>query len=403
MTTIAEEFVAATERTNGDVGPVLRRLADLAKRQGQSSDMAALTSQMGGLIGKDPEIDDATLMAALWTMDGGPELIQRILALPMPRKLPTARLAGSIKDPRPKALLSAADTGEGAVLSVGECCLLAGAGGAGKSSLAGEIALAVADDEKEELQNENELLTVHQRGAVLWLTFEEAPAELAHRLQTLAKNTERERAPNQVHVLDCRDGWPLFGPAERLGSAGLYNQRPEKLEAWGAMQTTADDIGDDLALLVIDPVGAAFAGDHSSLAAVREFIGAMSTFVRDREAGSLMLAHSTKSARAKGNPLDPGQVSGTAAWVDGVRGCLVLDYAPEEDDPGDEGLRRLSVFKANLGPSRIYTDAKPRRAEDSEWILGFEAHGRWEKIRNDLGRRERSLSSNETANEGPVW
>ena len=116
-----------------------------------------------------------------------------------------------------------------------------------------------------------------------------------------------------------------------------------------------------------------------------------------------MLAHSTKSARAKGNPLDPGHVAGSAAWVDAVRGCLVLDYTPEEDDPEDKGLRRLSVFKANLGPARIYVDANPRRAENSGWILGLEACGGWTKFRSGLRERGRSLPAGETEEEGPAW
>ena len=193
MTTIAEEFLAATEHTNGDVGRVLRRAAELAKKVGQSRDLEALAGEVGGLIGEDPEIDDETLATALWTAGGGQELIERFLASPMPRTLPRARLAGSIDEPRPEALLSAAGTGPGAVLAVGESCLLAGAGGAGKSSLAGEIALAVADDGQGSGSAGN-LLEVHKRGAVLWLTFEEAPAELAHRLRALTVCAERDGA-----------------------------------------------------------------------------------------------------------------------------------------------------------------------------------------------------------------
>ena len=292
------------------------------------------------------------------------------LALPVPVSASEAAML-----PRPKRLLSAASR-DGAVLSVGEICLLAGAGGVGKSALAGEVTLAVADPgspNDRSRRSAGGLLDIHGgSGPVLWLAYEEAPGEIGARLAALAEATGRETAATDaVHILDMR-GWPLYGPGDRHGASGLYSARPEPLDGWRAVTDAAA-----LAprLIVIDPMLSAYVGEGNAVAPVREFLGALAGLAREREAGVLALAHSTKAARAskthKPDPFDPGQIAGSAAWHDGVRGALVLDY---DEDPQAGPQRRLAITKANMGPSRILCPAIPRRkGGGSDWIIGFHA------------------------------
>ncbi|MCY4554899.1 MAG: AAA family ATPase [Chloroflexi bacterium] len=292
------------------------------------------------------------------------------LTLPQPMTaVDAARL------PRPPRLLSVSGV-DGAVLSVGEICLLAGAGGVGKSALAGEIALAVADPgspNEHRQRSAGGLLDIHGgSGPVLWLAYEEAPGEIGARLAALATATTRPKAPAAVHILDMR-GWPLYGPGERHGASGLYSARPEPLAGWQAMTDATAAIKPRL--IIVDPMLAAYVGEGNAVAPVREFLAALAGLARERNAGVLALAHSTKAARgSKKNapdPFDPGQIAGSAAWHDGVRGALVLDY---EDDPQAGPQRRLAVTKANMGPARILRPAIPRRkGAGSEWIIGFQA------------------------------
>ncbi len=283
-----------------------------------------------------------------------------------PRELPKPITATeAAKLPPPTRLLSASGRA-GAVLTLGEVCLLAGAGNVGKSPLAGEIALAVADPDAPAQRLAGGLFDVHESGPVLWLTWEEQPGWIGQRLRDLAGATKPKRhgAPDRVHILDMRDSWPLFGPGDRHGAAGLYSARPERLDGWQAMEAA----GGEPRLIVIDPVLAAYVGESNNPAPVREFLSALAAYAREREAGVLALAHSTKAARsADSDPFDPGQIAGSAAWYDGVRGALVLDY---EDDPEAGPQRRLAVAKANMGPARILRAAIPRRKENNQ-IIGF--------------------------------
>ena len=289
-----------------------------------------------------------------------------------PRELPASRSVSEIDDPRPPPILSA--TGKyctGAILSEGEICLLAGEGGVGKSALAGEIALAVAGSARDA----GGLVAVHGGGPVLWLTYEETPGELAARLKTRARAVGA--SARNVHVLDMRGGWPLFGPGAGGGSGGFYHARPEQLIGWEPLQAEVGAL--EPRLIVIDPVLAAYVGEPNSAPPVREFLGALASLAREHSAGVLVLAHSTKAARSqrggiKPDPFEPGQVAGSAAWTDGVRGALSFAYGSD-----DNGNRLLSIVKANMGPARIQCDAKPMRAEESGWIIGFEAVGAWRK------------------------
>ena len=82
----------------------------------------------------------------------------------------------------------------------------------------------------------------------------------------------------------------------------------------------------------------------------------------------LICAHSTKSARdGKQYPFDPGQVSGSAAWVDACRGALALTLHPDKAE-----TRRLAIVKANYGPSRLAIDLFPRKMNADGAIVGFE-------------------------------
>ena len=265
--------------------------------------------------------------------------------------------------------------------------MLAGEGGVGKSALAGEIALAVAGNARA-----GGLLAVHGGGPVLWVTYEETPGELAARLKTRARAVGVNA--RNVHVLDMRGGWPLFGPGADGRSSAFYHARPEQLIGWEPMEAAVGGL--EPRLIVIDPVLAAYVGEPNSAPPVREFLGALASLAREHSAGVLVLAHSTKAARSqrggtKPDPFEPGQVAGSAAWTDGVRGALSFAYGSDDD-----GNRLLSIVKANMGPARIQCDAKPMRAEESGWIIGFEAAGAWRKPRGAAAQPPETGSSGAT-------
>ena len=101
-------------------------------------------------------------------------------------------------------------------------------------------------------------------------------------------------------------------------------------------------------LLVIDPASAALAdADVSQTGPVRQFLRALTRKAEQAGCGVLIVAHSTKSARAAvqaGEDPGAGAVAGSAAWYDGARGVLTLE--PHKDA---RNLRVLSCVKANYG------------------------------------------------------
>lgn len=282
----------------------------------------------------------------------------------------------------PIRLLSAGGE-DGGVAFLGEVCVLSGPGNVGKSTLMGEVALAVADPDAPALRHAGTghtggLLDVHKSGSVLWLTFEENPGWMAKRLKALAKpdRTDREKALKRIRIVPMR-GCRLFGPGDRRGAAGLYTARPEKLEGWAEMTRRVEELAskggpEKPAMVIIDPLLSAYVGEPNAAPPVKEFLDELALWADRYELGVIALAHSTKAAR-KGDvdPFDPEQVAGTGQWVDGCRGAMTLTYDPE----GEAGERMLAIVKANMGPAGIIRTAAPRRLD--KWILGFTARDGW--------------------------
>lgn len=301
--------------------------------------------------------------AAPWGVDDEGEAL--------PRAVPLNAIEGDM----PRPLLSARDQG-GAVLSVGAVCLLAGAGGSAKSALVLHIALGVAmAGAADEAPLDGDVFD-GAGGPVLLATYEDAPEVVAWRGRKLAgivdggKRGPATEAMPGVHVLSMR-GLPLFGPD--LKSGGSYNVRPSKLAGWRALWSEAQRIRPRL--VVIDPALAAYVGNSNDAAPVREFLDALTGEAKDLGCGVLIVAHSTKAARTgnkKGNtdPFDPGQIGGSAHWVDGVRGAMTLTW-------GKDGKRRLSIAKANYGPAYIGIDLEPIK-HDYRAVVGFTAASDWE-------------------------
>jgi len=263
---------------------------------------------------------------------------------------------------RPQAVL-AAKGHSGAVLAAGQICLLSGEGGIAKSALSLSVAIGIAalpDGELGEIAG----LFKGRGGPVLMATFEDPQAETAWRSRCLAGHLSLT-APDleRVHVLDLA-GRPLFGPT---GNRPSYNERPGKLPGWFDLWREARRIRPRL--VVVDPALCAYVGEANAAAPVREFLQSVAVEAARLDCGVLLVAHSRKDARSRNqnpDPFDPGQVSGSTAWSDGVRGVLTMTWGEKK------GERVLAVSKANYGPSRIQTVVEPYR-HPSGAIVGFQS------------------------------
>ena len=323
------------------------------------------------LLTRAPVINDP-LDAALASVDpDAPDLVNTLRAAIEPVRA-TARAVAEIHDPLPDPLLSLA--GKGALLSVGEVCMLSGEGGIAKSALAVGLAVDVAN------ANAADGAAVSGAGPLRWhggpastllVCYEDHAAHVAWRARRYAERQARGGL-DRVAVLSLDA--PMYGPAESLtGGAALYNARPQPLAGWHDVAAAARETG--ARLIVIDPAGEAFAGEHNNVSAVREFLRALRGLAAAHAAGVIVVGHSNKAARKKdkqADVFDSGLVSGSAAWHDGVRGVLSLQWRIG----GASGARDLVCPKSNHGPARMVCGLDAIRDQEPDGaIIGFEAAG----------------------------
>ena len=281
--------------------------------------------------------DDATALAVFEAAVKPPPLLVNAAAYAnTPQPAPVLWRDPDLSEPDPGADPNRCD----AVLSVGECAILASAGGLGKSTLTLEVAsAAVAAAALGEPFSATCGLRVAP-GPVVLVSFEDGPARIAHRLTWMNAG----KVPAAVHL--APDPAPLWmAAADRGGESHPSAQ-------WDALWREVRAAG--ARLVVVDPVTAALADvSTTETGPVRAFLRALSDEAApDPEAdwrgcGVLLVCHSNKAGRnalARGE--DPGAdlVGGSAAWYDGARSVLSL----MRDPIGGED-RLLECVKANYG------------------------------------------------------
>ena len=314
---------------------------------------------------------------------------------PEPQALPFLEWAHEGSAEFPKPILGCAGM-SGAVLSEGEICVLSAAGGTGKSTLAVSTALSVAMVDKDLNKPVPLMGSIFQGygGTVVYATYEDPPSVIRWKLRELAKlwdsekNNEATNALKKVAIISMR-GWPLYGP---VGDHASYNTVPDRMPGWRHLWELVDQANP--LLIIIDPALTAFVGEANSPTQAMSFLEALSGEAGKRQAGILLLAHSTKSSRSsRSDPFHPGMVSGTGAWTDHVRGVLTMgeyDRNKPDNPQGSPGRPKqgkqvatkdeipvLRVFKANWGPSRITVGLTPTTAPGNATPLGFTAWSSW--------------------------
>ena len=291
---------------------------------------------------------------------------------------PVTDITGSL----PRSLLSVAGR-NGAILTEGSVALFAGAGGVGKSALMVSLALGVARLADGVRGAVVEGILDGVGGPVILATYEDVPEVTAWRMRNLVGEVmgqepeeTRQEALGRIYVIDLL-GRPLFGPLSAPGRSASYNAPPGPLVGWSDLWLAAARIRPGL--IIIDPALSAFSGESNAAAPVREFLGALALRAKTLGSGVLLTAHSNKAARGGvQDPYDPGQVGGSAAWVDGARGVLAMTRPQPED--GDGGVAaselQLAVAKSNYGPSLVTVGLSSIRAAGGA-IVGFRADGAW--------------------------
>ena len=235
--------------------------------------------------------------------------------------------------------------------------VLTGAGGAGKSRIALQLAVAVATGANHFIWPANgpvrltgpkgpELLAT---GPVVFAAWETRKLAWQNRLAAVCGHLADEIAKlsNRLHYINMRPEGGVWG-AERgahTSTAGNW------LAGGAALLNYAAEAG--ARLLVIDPLAAAFVQNENDRALVRAFLSALDQWAEDHNCAVLIISHPPKSDNAQ---------SGSTDWRNGVQAVWTLEPAQVKDEEGKRlipapgGERVLQVDKLNEGvaPKPVY-------------------------------------------------
>ncbi len=241
--------------------------------------------------------------------------------------------------------------------------VLTGAGGAGKSRIALQLAVAVATGAETFIAPsatrrpvDCQAPSVVQIGGpapVVFAAWETRRLAFANRLAAICGPPGQERAAalsrltGRLHYVNMRPSGGLWGAVKgaHTSTAG------EWLPGGYALRAYAERAG--ARLLIIDPLAAAFVANENDRALVRAFLSGLDQWAEDTGCAVLIISHPPKSDSAQ---------SGSTDWRNGVQ--AVWELAPADKNATD-GARRLHVDKLNEGPIpqavRVEYDRQPGR------------------------------------------
>lgn len=239
--------------------------------------------------------------------------------------------------------------------------VLTGAGGAGKSRIALQIAVAVATGAERFIQTESGATMLNGRkapellaaGPVVFAAWETRLLAWQNRLAAVcgqgADRTERiQQLSEKLHYVNMRPAGGLWGAAQgaHTSTTGYW------LDGGNALLNYAAAVR--ARLLIIDPLAAAFVQNENDRALVRAFLSALDQWAEDHNCAVLIISHPPKG--------DSSQ-SGSTDWRNGVQAVWTLDTATVKDKdekgkliPAPNGERILQVDKLNEGapPKPVY-------------------------------------------------
>lgn len=224
--------------------------------------------------------------------------------------------------------------------------VLTGAGGAGKSRIALQLAIAVS------LGVEHFIMPaaisgrslglqraprVVDDGPVVFAAWETRRLAFANRLAAICGH-DRERVDligrldNRLHYVNMRPSGGMWGARSGAHTSTTGGWLPGGV----ALRSYAERA--QARLLIIDPIAAAFVQNENDRALVRAFLSALDQWAEDVGCSVLIIAHPPKSDSA---------LSGSTDWRNGVQAVWEL-AAADKNDP--HGARTLKVDKLNEGP-----------------------------------------------------
>lgn len=224
--------------------------------------------------------------------------------------------------------------------------VLTGAGGAGKSRIALQLAVAVATGAsgflapsatRRPVDCRAPVVQIGGPAPVVFAAWETRALAFSNRLAAICgpgpdRAAELDRLTGRLHYVNMRPSGGLWGaaPGRHTSTTGDW------LRAGVALRAYAERAG--ARLLIIDPLAAAFVANENDRALVRAFLSALDQWADETGCAVLIISHPPKNDSAQ---------SGSTDWRNGVQAVWEL-AAADKNDPN--GARRLHVDKLNEGP-----------------------------------------------------
>ena len=265
-------------------------------------------------------------------------------------------------------------------LPTGCMTILSGRGGFGKSRLALQLAAGVASgggtlDGEPNVWIEgppdaaNPLPLGYDVGApVLYVSWEDDPNEFSRRLAAISGS---DKAPwvsperlRELHFADMAGRGPTWGPSV----GGHISTRADLLPAGERLRERAVALG--VALVIIDPLAAAWVGNENDRSLVRAFMADWDAWARQGPRGVLVLAHEPKSRESGPAGSTDWEAASRAVWTLGKE--KPGEPPPKNKPDTREDEWKFSLVKANYGAPEALRMSVEAAHDSGRWrIEGF--------------------------------
>ena len=251
-------------------------------------------------------------------------------------------------------------------LPAGRIGMLSGRGGRGKSRLALQLAALTASGGGGPFlpsaatggpaEGSRPPAVDAEARSVVYASWEDEREEAGRRLAAMANDgiAAPEALAGRLRFVDLRGAGPLWAPA----AAGFAHVRARAAltATGGRLRATCEEL--DAALLVVDSLAGAYAGDENTRALVRAFCAHWDAWATETGCAVMLVAHPPKTPAGAGTGALDSDYAGSTDWHNAARWRWALEPTPTGRYRAGAGNRQLpvtatalKVAKSSYGPS----------------------------------------------------